>query len=732
MERLLIVSNRLPVTVKKKEDEFEFSESIGGLATGLSSFYESRNSKWIGWSGIPSEELTRDEENTIKKKLTEEFSNYPVFLSENDVNKYYYGFCNKTIWPLFHSFTQYVEYDSELWNAYKRVNEIFCNEVTYIAEPEDTLWIHDYHLMLLPNLVREKIPDITIGFFLHIPFPPFEIFHLLPWRDQILQGLWGADLIGFHTYDYAQKFLSSVRRLLGYEPVLGKTIAEDRVVKVDSFPMGIDYDRYESAVTDSEVQEEITRIHDEVGHHDIILSMDRLDYTKGILQRLEAFDYFLEKNPEYKEKATLMLVASPSRTRVKHYQDLKKQLEERIGRINGKYGTIEWTPVRYMHQVIPFKILIALYKIADVGLVTPLRDGMNLMAKEFLATKTDGKGVLVLSEMAGAAKEMGEALIVNPNNKEEIAEALKNALSMPEEEQKRHNRAMQKRLKRYDVVRWANDFMDQLNRVKEMQEDLEVRKLTHNMKKKLLTEYQESESRLVLLDYDGTLVPFEKKPEEARPDNNLLTILEALCHDEKNHVVIVSGRDKNTLGRWFANLDVALIAEHGVWIRERDGEWEMIESLENNWKEEIRPILELHVDRTPGSFIEEKEHSLGWHSRRVSNHKLRSVRSRELKESLVELTANLGLKVLEGDKVIEVKHQGVDKGRAARKFLSEKDWDFIMAIGDDWTDEDTFSVLPDSAYSIKVGLQPSEANYNIPSVNDVRSLLKEIREIEGE
>jgi trehalose 6-phosphate synthase/phosphatase len=726
MDRLLIVSNRLPVTVTKKENGIEFRESIGGLATGLSSFYESHNSKWIGWSGIPSEKLTRDEENILKKRLTEEFSNYPVFLSENDISNYYYGFCNRTIWPLFHSFTQYVEYDSELWRSYKRVNEIFCSEITYIAEPDDTLWIHDYQLMLLPHLVREKIPDITIGFFLHIPFPPFEIFHLLPWRDQILQGLWGADLIGFHTYDYAQKFLSSVRRLLGYEPVLGRTIAEDRVVKVDSFPMGIDYDRYESAVTDPTVEEELTRIHEEIGDHDLILSMDRLDYTKGILQRLDAFDYFLEENPDYREKATLMLVASPSRTEVGQYQDLKKRLEERIGRINGKYGTIEWTPVRYMHQIIPFETLIALYKSADVALITPLRDGMNLMAKEFLATKTDGKGVLILSEMAGAARELGEALIVNPNNKEEIAEALKKALSMPEVEQKKHNRAMQKRLKRYDVVRWANDFMDNLTRVKEMQKTLGVRKLTPSMKKDLFTAYRESESRLMLLDYDGTLVPFEKKPEKARPDTVLVTTLEALCRDEKNYVVIVSGRDRETLDRWFADLDLALIAEHGVWIKEKDGDWEMIENLENEWKGEIKPILELYVDRTPGSFIEEKEFSLGWHSRGVDNHKLRSVRARELKESLVDLTANLGLRVLEGDKVIEVKHQGVDKGRAAQRIVSKTDWEFILAIGDDWTDEDMFGVLPEETYSMKVGLQPTKANYNLYSVEEARSLLERL------
>lgn len=725
MHRLLIVSNRLPITVEKRKGSLRLRHNIGGLAKGLVSFYKSYNSIWIGWCGIPLDKLDRKEKKNIETRLMTDFNIYPVFLSKNDVETYYRGFCNKTLWPLFLYFPQYAVYNKGLWESYRRVNKLFCNAVMEIAEPDDVIWVHDYHLMLLPKLIREKLPDATILFFLHVPFPSFEIFRLLPWRKEILDGVFGADLIGFHTYDYVRHFLDSVRRLLGYEHTHGQITVGNHIVKLDAFPMGIDYKRFASAVCNPEVQKEINRIRKKVGNRKIILSIDRLDYTKGILQRLEAFDFFLEKNPEYKKKVILILVAAPSRTRVKYYQLLKKQVDELVGRINGKHGTIGRMLVWYLYRSLPFHDLAALYNIADVALVTPLRDGMNLIAKEFIATKTDGKGVLILSEMAGAAKELGEAITVNPNNKEDIAEALREALAMSDEEQIERNRIMQKRLQRYNVVRWASDLMDSLSHIKKLQQELRARRLTYAMKRKLISDYLKSSNQLILLDYDGTLVPFAEKPEKAKPDNKLLRLLEALTRDTKNEVVIVSGRDKGTLEKWFNNLNVGLIAEHGAWIREKGGKWETVEALKNDWKEEIRPILELYVDRTPDSFVEEKEFSLVWHYRRV-DPELASVRARELKDILVHLTANLNLEALEGNKVIEIKNVGINKGRAALRWISKKNWNFILAIGDDWTDEDVFAVLPESAYSIKVGLSPSQSKFSMESLMDVRSLLKEL------
>ena len=575
------------------------------------------------------------------------------------------------------------------------------------------------------------MPDATIGFFLHIPFPPFEIFHLLPWRKEILESLLYADLIGFHTYDYVYHFLNSIHRILGYEHNIGQITTENRVVKVDSFPMGIDYKRYANSINIPEVRRKANRIRKKIGNRKIIISIDRLDYTKGVLKRLEAFNSFLEKNPDYKEKVTFIHAAAPSRTKVEHYHLLKKQVDELVGKINGKHGTIGWVPVWYLYRSLPFNDITALYNAADIALVTPLKDGMNLIAKEFIATKSNGKGVLILSEMAGAAKELGEAIIVNPNDREEIVDSIKKALEMPDEEQKENNRIMQRRLQRYNVERWAKDFMEGLSYIKEVQQQFHSKKLTDKIKKNLINNYSKSNNRLLLLDYDGTLVPFASRPEKAKPDNELLTILKSLSLDTKNKVVIVSGRDKVILDKWFGKINAGLIAEHGAWIREEGKDWETIEPLQNNWKEKILPILEYYVDRTPGTFIEEKEFSLVWHYRRVDN-KLASVRSIELKNDLLHFTANLNLDVLEGNKVIEIKKADINKGRAVLKWISgqntlrKKGWDFILSIGDDLTDEDVFAVLPESAYSIKVRLGPSRARFNLDSVKDVRLLIKEL------
>jgi trehalose 6-phosphate synthase/phosphatase len=577
--------------------------------------------------------------------------------------------------------------------------------------------------MLLPGLIRKRLPEASIGFFLHIPFPSFEVFRLLPWRKEILEGLLGADLIGFHTNDYLLHFLDSVHRLLGHEHSFGQINAGNRVAKVDVFPMGIDYRRFASAVEDPEVRDAIRRFEKKLEGQKVILSIDRLDYTKGIPQRIQAFDLFLERNPQYKEKVTLILVVVPSRTGVEQYAQIKNRVDELVGKINGKQGNIGWMPIWYMYRFQSFHSLVALYNVADAALVTPMRDGMNLIAKEFLATKTDGRGVLILSEMAGASKELGEAIVVNPNNQDEIAWAIKEALTMPEEEQVERNRIMQKRLNRYNVVRWGTDFIDALSNVKKIQLALSVRKLTEEMQKKLIRSYWQSDNSIMLLDYDGTLVPFAEKPQKAKPDEGLLNMLDALGENPKTEVVIISGRDKETLDKWFGNRNLGLVAEHGVWIKDRGKPWETIEPLRDDWKEQMNPILEWYEDRTPGSFIEEKDFSLAWHYRKA-DPQLASIRARELKDELLQLTANLNLGILEGSKVIEIKSVGINKGRAALHWLSRGGWDFILAIGDDWTDEDVFAVLPESAYSIKVGLSPSKASFNLDSVWEVRSLIE--------
>ncbi len=723
MQRILIISNRLPVNLVPDAERFTIQPSVGGLSTGLGSFYSEYDSTWIGWPGIPSEHLSQAQKSEIDTSL-EDIGCRPVHLPEAEIEHYYGGFCNSTIWPLFHYFRSLCSWDTCSWDAYVGVNRRFCDAVVAQYRQGDIIWVHDYHLMLLPAMIREQIPGATIGFFLHIPFPSNELFRVLPWREEILKGLLGSDLIGFHTYDYVRHFLNSVRRLVGYEHTYGEIKAGERLIRADTFPMGIDYGRFAGSVHEPGVQQEIHQIREKYTNQRILLSFDRLDYTKGIPQRLKAFDAFLEKNPEWQGRVAMIVVAVPSRTTVSQYQSLKKEVDELIGNIVGKYGTMNWTPIQYFYDVLPFSKLVALYHTADVALVTPLRDGMNLMAKEYLATKEDGRGVLILSEMAGASMELGEAVIVNPFDEDGIVRGIETALVMPEQEQIERNRGMQHRLQRYYVRRWAEDFLQRLTAVRKRQSEREARILSQNLRFHLIREYQESSRRLILLDYDGTLVPFADRPEKAVPDSELATIMRNLTAIPENEVVIISGRDKETLERWFGGFDVGLIAEHGIWIRERGGSWEMIEALNDDWKEEVLPILERFVERTPGTFVEVKNYSLVWHYRKADPG-LGAMRAIELKDTLIDFTANRGIDILDGNKVIEVKNASINKGRAAHQWIPRADWDFILAMGDDWTDEYLFEALPQNAYSIKIGLEPSKARFSMVSLDQVRYLLSE-------
>ncbi|MCK4789561.1 MAG: bifunctional alpha,alpha-trehalose-phosphate synthase (UDP-forming)/trehalose-phosphatase [Desulfobacteraceae bacterium] len=725
MPRLIVVSNRLPVSITKCSGEIHLARSAGGKATGLSSLCKSYEGAWIGWPGTTSEKLTAEEKNEIIGKLADEDC-LPIFLSQKQVQNYYHGFCNKTIWPLFHYFPLNTIFETHFWEKYKEVNQLFRDEVLRIANDEDFIWVHDYQLMLLPRQIRKTLESSKIGFFLHIPFPSYELFRLLPWRVEILEGMLGADVIGFHTYDYVRHFLSSVHRISGIEHHLGRIRTGNRMVKIDAFPMGINYGKYSRAAGSKSVKKETEKIHKKIGDRKIVISIDRLDYTKGILTRLEAFELFLSDNQEYKGKVTLILLAVPSRTGVDDYTALREKLEALVSRINGEHGTIGWVPVWYLYRAVEFKKLIALYSIADVCLVTPLRDGMNLIAKEFIATRKDGKGVLVLSETAGAASELGEALIINANDKAAISRAIKGALEMPVEEQVKRNLSMQQRLKYYNISRWADDFLETFSDVASSFSKPSAGKLNKSARQELIEVFQKSQNRLFLLDYDGTLVGFEDKPEKAVPDKKIMGVLQALSDNTRNEMVIISGRDKETLTNWLGDVNMSLVAEHGAWVRPKGGQWRHTVNLHEDWKDTVRPILELYTNRTPGSMIEEKDFSLVWHYRRAQPE-MAYVRAHELKDTLIDLTANLAVGVFEGNKILEIRNHSVSKGATARPWLDKEKWDFILAAGDDYTDEDIFTALPENSYSIKVGAGVSKARFSVDLANDIQILLDELK-----
>jgi trehalose 6-phosphate synthase/phosphatase len=730
--RLVVVSNRLPFTVSIEDGRAVFRESAGGLVTGLSAYIESRKRSpapspehvWVGWPGASVPAELRAE---LKREALARYQSYPVFLSEEEMEQFYLGFCNATIWPLFHYFPSYTVYQPRFWEQYRQVNEVFCETLLDIVRPDDLVWIHDYHLMLLPGLLKSRAPQLAVGFFLHIPFPSFEVFRLLPgkWRRGILEGLLGADLLGFHTHEYVQHFLQSVLRILGCEHHMGKVSTAEGLVKAESFPMGIDFDKWSAVLDQPDIRREASDLRNTLSEVKVILSVDRLDYSKGILNRLEGFEIFLEANPQYHGRVVLLMVVVPSRIGVYQYDLMKRQIEELVGKINGRFGRIDWTPVVYQYRHVPFQSLVALYSVSDVCLVTPLRDGMNLVAKEYMATRRDGTGVLILSEMAGAAKELAEAIMINPNNREEIAEALTEALVTPLEEQKRRNQIMQRRLRRYNVARWADDFMRALLAIKDEQKRLQTRLVTPEARAELVGSYASARPRLLLLDYDGTLVSYAAEPRMAAPTDPVLRLLGRLASDAANRIVLISGRDRNTLERWFSGLAVSLVAEHGVWIRERDEDWRMTKPLTNDWKPQILPLLERYADRLPGSFIEEKEFSYVWHYRKA-DPELASLRAKELVDDLVHFTANIDIQVVPGNKIVEVGNAGVNKGAAALYFLSRGDYRFVLALGDDSTDEELFKALPQSAYSIRVGITPSYARWNLPDPRDVLALLSDL------
>ncbi len=730
MSKTIIISNRLPVQLQILNGKIDAVPSIGGLATGMKSVHTEGESVWIGWSGLTDEEIPKKLISDIDQALKEHGCS-KVSLTEKEVDGFYYGFSNRTIWPLFHYFLEYSEFELDSWNVYKNVNQKFADAILMEASEEDTIWVHDYQLLLVPQMVREKRPNIAIGFFLHIPFPSFEIFRTLPWRNEVLLGLLGADLIGFHTYDYERHFLSSVRRLLGLEVSFNDIHLDDRTIKVDSFPMGIDYKKfseaakhhYEKADTNqSELQQRLNEHKIYAPDSKFILSIDRLDYSKGIAKRLNAFEYFFTKYPEYKEKIRLVILAVPSRSNVPQYQLLKREIDELVGRINGELSTVNWTPIWYFYRSMPFENLIDLYTSSDIAWLTPIRDGMNLVAKEYIATRTDKTGVLILSEMAGAAYEMNEALLINPNNFEEQADTLKKAIHMPINEQIERNTILQKRLERYNVEKWANDFMKSLREQNQKDSTAISKRLSINFLTAYIEEYKTSKNRLIFLDYDGTLAGFNIDPKKAKPDTELYNLLDQIDRQPNTDLYLISGRDKETFTEWFLHKKYNMIVEHGVWISQNGEDFRMLENIKKDWMDKIRPVLESFVDRTPGSFIEEKNYSLAWHYRNTDPD-FGQKRATELNTVLTSLIANDDLSVLNGNKVMEIKSSNVNKGRAALRVHAEKEYDFVFAIGDDWTDEFMFQELPESAITIKVGRQKTQAKYFIDSIKNVREVL---------
>ncbi len=729
-DRLVLVSYRLPFRVHRNR----VVQNSGGLVSAILSLAQKGDTDkaprlgtevvWIGKSDDTPEEWDR------VRGQTGPFNLVPIHLEDRLDEKYYGGFCNDLIWPLFHYFSSLANFDSTYFSAYQKAHETFLEDLAKTIRPNDLVWIHDYHLMLLPEMIRSQFPDAQVGFFLHIPFPSFETFRLMPrpWRKAILRGLLGADLVGFHTFDYTQYFLRAVSRTLGIETTPNMVMVEDRFVKAETFPLGIDYHRFTEAARDGAVDTERQKLQRILGDKRLIFSVDRLDYSKGLQHRLSGFEYFLEKYPQWREKIIFDMVVVPSRDTIARYRVMKKEIEGDVGRINGKYGSMAWLPLVYEYRSLPFSEMVALYSVSDVALITPLRDGMNLVAKEYLACQEDSPGVLILSEMTGAATELSEALLINPTDREEMAAAIAQALAMDDSERKAALRRMQQRLRTYDVFSWARDFFEMVDRSKQEQRARRIWLLSPAVEERIVQQYKEASHRIVLLDYDGTLVPFARYPEGAIPGERVLTMLKQMAADSRNTLVIISGREREFLDKWFGDLKIVLVAEHGAFIRATPAEWSGEVDADLSWKQQVLPVLQRYAERCTGAFIDEKSRSLVWHYRNA-DPAIALLRSQELKDELREIVSHDGkLQVMEGHKIIEVKGVGYDKGSVATGLLGMAAYDFILAIGDDKTDEDLFKVLPGDAITIKIGLSGSLAKFNLKDQREVSRLMDRLLE----
>ncbi|MFD2572582.1 bifunctional alpha,alpha-trehalose-phosphate synthase (UDP-forming)/trehalose-phosphatase [Spirosoma soli] len=720
--RLLIVAYRLPFTIKQANEGVELVQNSGGLVSAVLSMAEqmgqsgSSTTPKIHWIGYGDPTLRHVEASTLEN---ENFIAHPVFL-EDQVNKgFYEGFSNDLIWPLFHYFPTYASFrDSDFMN-YQQANMRFLEELTAVIEPGDLVWIHDFQLMLLPDMLRQAKPETNIGYFFHIPFPTYEIIKLLPrtWRQALIGGILGADVVGFHTADYAQHFMNSVSEVLALPSIEQRVVLPDRSVTVGAFPIGIDFNKFDLGGQTDEVLDIKKRYESLLGDTSVIFSVDRLDYAKGITYRLQGYERFLNQNPDWHDKITFVMTVVPSRDKIVQYQEIKREIEETVGRINGLFGTIGWRPIVYSYMSLSFPELLALYTLCDVALITPIRDGMNLVCKEFVASRHDCRGVLILSELAGAAQEMTEALIINPTDTQEVASAIKKALTMDPGEQERRMKFMRDHLQNHNVFRWSYNFLsafdDAATNHSRLETDLPVQPF--------ITEYENARQRLLLFDFDGTLAPLVDDPADAHPSDAMRQALSRLA--TSSDLVVISGRNRAFLEKTFADIRVHLVAEHGAFMKKPDQDWQRLDLSTDDWVEPVRTLLNQYVDRFPESFIEAKETAIAWHYRRVEDDDVEN-QATELATQLRSMSSAIPLSVIQGSKVVEVKPAHHSKGTVASSIYEQASYDFIVSIGDDTTDEDMFRQLPNWAYTIKVGTGSSYARYRLARQRDVEALLQ--------
>ncbi|KAI9247557.1 glycosyltransferase family 20-domain-containing protein [Helicostylum pulchrum] len=678
----------------------------GALNAGLQSLNDEYQTLHIGWTGpikdesnkvvLPAEDLTEEDKTKLSGLLMETGHIIPIFLDSKS-RGHYEGYCKEVLWPLFHYLVwtndSNGKSEKQYWEDYVAVNHQFAQVIASQYRPGDIIFINDYHLLLVPEMLREMVPDAPIGLFLHATFPSSEIFRCLSTRKELLSGLLGANLVGFQTYSYARHFIGACTRVLGCESTQTGVNVNGHIVSVGTFPIGIDANRVDQFRHEPTVAPKMKAIRAMYAGKKIIIGRDKLDSTKGVLQKLHAFEKFLHDYPEWRKQVVLVQVTTPT------YGDnskLENKVSEAVSHINSLYGSLEFTPVHHYYQDIDRDEYYALLSVADVGLITSLRDGMNTTSLEYIICQQESHGPLILSEFTGTAGSLSAALIVNPFDYAGVAKALNEALLMsPEDKLTRHNQLFQY-VKEHSAAYWAKSFVKQL--VESTQNfSLQSQSTPPLDSQRFIDSYKKSKKRLMFFDYDGTLAPIVSVPTDAKPTTEMLQYLQDICNDPHNEVWVVSGRDQACLEEWLGGIkNLGLSAEHGCFVKASgSSQWtNILENVDMSWKKDVIEIFDYYTERTEGSFVEHKKSSITWHYR-MADEEYGLFQAKECQNHLENsVVAKMPVEILVGKKNLEVRPMMVNKGEIVKRILSQTpDADFIVCAGDDKTDEDMFRTL---------------------------------------
>jgi trehalose 6-phosphate synthase/phosphatase len=721
MPRCLLISNRLPVAYHSKLGVFK--SSSGGLVSAIKGLDATKVGFDFEWMGILTDDIAEDKIQSLKTKPVGNLPCHPIIVPKLMYDHYYNLYCNNVLWPLFHYERNMVRQSQRGWEAYKEVNRIVAEAILREAKDDDIIWVHDFQLFLVPGLVKEKKPNLKVGFFLHIPFPSSEIFRELPQRKEILYSLMRCDQLGFHDLSYLNHFRSSIQRVLGFMP------NNDHQWGV--YPISIDTEHFLQLTDKDETQEFMKKYETYKGKMKWILGVDRLDYIKGLPLKLRAFKVFLKRYPEEREKVQLVQVVIPSRTEVPEYNKLKHEIEQLVSSINGEFGNPAYMPVHYIYHSVSEPELSALYQLSDVLHIGSRRDGMNLVSLEYVMSQKEKKsGIILLSEFAGAHSTLSYAMSINPWNIQDTATRMKEALHHSAHKCQKEMAAMKDFLRRYTSSDWARVILRDL--VYEPVASESTKPLPVDGKFEWMKSLS-GKNILFFCDLDGTLAPILSNPKDVKLTEQTIELLQMMGESTTCEFVVVSGRDKEFLEEQFVDndFDFSLAACHGAYsFSPKTNKWRnLIPNDSTRWKDTVLEILGLYTQRTPESFIEDKGHAITWHYRN-SPREFADFLANKLFFELEEALSGQPVQIKRGKKVIEVHSILANKGYFVQQWIqgAQTKPDVVVALGDDTTDEDMFTILQEredlTSYCIKVGEEKSHANYFIKEQENVNFFLK--------